>query len=340
MFHQVVFPSTYSVDYLVGSQSRVGMWFREVIATRAFGHCARLEINERGQWPRRYELGILPSGQLIRAYRRAEPIILAYSQQDHSKQIKSKLSQDMSTVQCLRARQRHLGSQLRTSSPQFLNEGQISARGGLPLRQLASQKGTLLLFQLRRRLEHDFVREIFRHDKLVRLLLAGRRFRDAEPLEDRLDHLPEPEIVQEVQDQVRHDVRADQPGWHAVCSVALEAGDLGIGARAGLVHAQAAAADGLEDLRVDADGALERRRGGRPCLFQGNPHVPVHQDGLPAPPENTAAEEDRQEGHAVVPLGATTGHVDLVEEPVDIEEGAGELVQDEDRGIVVEERPL
>lgn len=70
------------------------------------------------------------------------------------------------------------------------------------------------------------------------------------------------------------------------------------------------------------------------------PHISVDNDGLPCAPDKTAGEEDNQKHHAVVPLQFAAGHVDLVQEPVDIEAWAGELVEDECWGVVVDERSL
>lgn len=72
----------------------------------------------------------------------------------------------------------------------------------------------------------------------------------------------------------------------------------------------------------------------------GFPHVFVDLDGLPGAPDQTAAEEGDEEGDAVVQLRTGAGHVELVEEPVDVKEGCRELVEDKGRGVVVEEGSL
>lgn len=74
--------------------------------------------------------------------------------------------------------------------------------------------------------------------------------------------------------------------------------------------------------------------------MDGLPHVSVDYYGLPGAPDKTAGEEGEKEGYAIVQLRAGTGHVELVEEPVDVEEGGGELVEDEDGGVEVEEGTL
>lgn len=52
--------------------------------------------------------------------------------------------------------------------------------------------------------------------------------------------------------------------------------------------------------------------------MQRGPDVLVDADGLVGAPEEAAAEEAAEEEHAVVPLGARAGHVEFVEEPVEV----------------------
>ncbi len=75
-------------------------------------------------------------------------------------------------------------------------------------------------------------------------------------------------------------------------------------------------------------------------MVQGGPDVLIDADGLVGAPDEAAGEEGDEQEDAVVELGARAGHVDLVEEPVEVEEGRGELVQDEGRAVVVDERSL
>lgn len=91
---------------------------------------------------------------------------------------------------------------------------------------------------------------------------------------------------------------------------------------------------------TDVDRCLERRCRGRPGLLQSVPHVLVNDSGLPRAPDKAAAEEDRKKKHAIVPLGPAAGHIHFVEEPVDIEEGTGELIENEDWRVVVDKRSL
>ena len=62
--------------------------------------------------------------------------------------------------------------------------------------------------------------------------------------------------------------------------------------------------------------------------------------GVVDAPEEAGGEEGGDEEDAVVELEGGAGEAELVEEPVDVEEGGGELVEDEGRGVEVEDRPL
>ncbi len=85
--------------------------------------------------------------------------------------------------------------------------------------------------------------------------------------------------------------------------------------------------------RVGKGGGQVGRRGRG---AQAAPHVGVDDGRLPGAPDEAAGEEGHEQGDAVVELGLGAGHVELVEEPVDVEEGGGELVEDEDGGVVIE----
>src|SRR3954447_19140100 len=78
--------------------------------------------------------------------------------------------------------------------------------------------------------------------------------RTTEPLENCLHHLREPEVIQEVKNQVRAHIRDNQPSRHAAGRVLLEPGDFGVGTSTGLVDTHAAIAGWIEDESVDADG--------------------------------------------------------------------------------------
>lgn len=57
-------------------------------------------------------------------------------------------------------------------------------------------------------------------------------------------------------------------------------------------------------------------------------------------PDQTAGEEGEEEEHAVVPLDGRACEVEFVAEPMDVEEGGGEFVEEESGGVVIEEGAL
>lgn len=69
-------------------------------------------------------------------------------------------------------------------------------------------------------------------------------------------------------------------------------------------------------------------------------HVLEYPDGLEGAPDEAAAEEGGEQDYAVVPLELAAGHVEFVAEPVHVEEGGGEFVEDEDGAVVVYEGAL
>lgn len=74
--------------------------------------------------------------------------------------------------------------------------------------------------------------------------------------------------------------------------------------------------------------------------MQCRPDVLGDADRLIGAPEQATAEKAGEEEHAVIPLRAGAGHVELIEEPVEIEERGGKLVEDEGRAVEVDERSL
>lgn len=74
--------------------------------------------------------------------------------------------------------------------------------------------------------------------------------------------------------------------------------------------------------------------------MQCRPNVLGDTDRLIGAPDQSTAEEAGEKEHTVVPLGPGAGHVKFIEEPVKIEEGRGELVEDEGRAVEVDERSL
>lgn len=64
------------------------------------------------------------------------------------------------------------------------------------------------------------------------------------------------------------------------------------------------------------------------------------EDRVDISPDKTAAEESGNEDDAIDPLVRAACQLELVEEPVDVVEWSGELVKNEDGGIVVDEGAL
>ena len=72
----------------------------------------------------------------------------------------------------------------------------------------------------------------------------------------------------------------------------------------------------------------------------GSPYIPIHAYRLVGAPNQAAATKAQQEQNAVDKLSRGSGHAGLVEEPVDIQEGCRELVEDQIHAVVIHERPL
>ena len=70
------------------------------------------------------------------------------------------------------------------------------------------------------------------------------------------------------------------------------------------------------------------------------PDVLGDADGLIGAPEQATAEEATEEKHAIIPLRTGAGHVQLIEEPVKVEKGRRELVEDKGRAVEVDKRTL
>lgn len=237
---------------------------------------------------------------------------------------------------------------------QFLCETRIHGGSKLLLGYILQERAAFLLLQLRSSLQDNLLSNVLlqlikflclrgvRHGSLGTLLLFASGG-SAEPFQDGLDHLGEPEVVEGVEDHVRDHVGQHQPGWGTGGGVIGILGELKLGLGTGSIQTTAErGVVGPEHLGGDIDRLVES--GGHvssiPGLFQGVPHVSVDVHGSPCTPDKTTAEEGEEEHHAVVPLKLAAGHVDLVKEPVDVEERAGELVEDEDGGVVVHERSL
>ena len=70
------------------------------------------------------------------------------------------------------------------------------------------------------------------------------------------------------------------------------------------------------------------------------PDILEDANGLIGAPEQATAEEASEEEHAIIPLRTGAGHVQLIEEPVKVEERRGELVEDKSRAVEVDKRTL
>ena len=166
-----------------------------------------------------------------------------------------------------------------------------------------------------RRAIHSYLHTLLRLDAQL-LPLHG-----PESLLDGLDHLPEPVEVQRVQHDVAAQVRARQPDGDD--AIALEAQDLGMGFEVRSGGGGVCCENG-----EDAGG------------MDGGPDVLINADGLVGAPDEAAGEKGREQDEPVVELDAGAGQVELVAKPVDVEEGGGELVEDEGGSVEVDKGTL
>jgi hypothetical protein len=142
---------------------------------------------------------------------------------------------------------------------------------------------------------------------------------------DCLDHLREPEQVEQVKSDVGGQVRSTEPEWqianfHECSGLAMRVGKISMMRdRIELVH-------------------VVFRRG----VSLGDCAIDVIEDQVAAvvAPEDTTTEEGRGEERAVDSLVDRAGEVELVAEPVDVQERTRKLVKKEHWRIVVEERTL
>jgi hypothetical protein len=159
-----------------------------------------------------------------------------------------------------------------------------------------------------------------------RLLSAPGAQRGIEALAQGLDHLGEPEPVEAVEHEVASQVRKGDPQGHFVAVGEAQHGGVFGGAGVGGGH-----------VVVGFDGGVQE--GDRPG-FVGGPDVAEDLDGLVGAPEEAAGHEGQEQEDAVDELQGGAGEGELVAEPVDVEEGGGELVEDEGWGVEVHEGAL
>lgn len=75
-------------------------------------------------------------------------------------------------------------------------------------------------------------------------------------------------------------------------------------------------------------------------ILYGSPHVLVHSEGLVVSPDQSTAAKGCNQSDAVVPLELTACPAQFVEEPVDVDKGGRQFVENEVKTVVVEERAL
>lgn len=142
----------------------------------------------------------------------------------------------------------------------------------------------------------------------IRLPLLLRK-----PLPDRLDHLAKPVEIERIQHHITPQIDATQPCRHVRTSRVFH--DLIADTPCLLQHA----------------GVVDVERG---------PDIGIDAEGLVGAPHEATAKEGGEEEDTVVPLGLGAGHVEFVEEPVEVEKRGGELVEDECRAVEIDKGSL
>ena len=75
-------------------------------------------------------------------------------------------------------------------------------------------------------------------------------------------------------------------------------------------------------------------------MVECRPNILVYADGLVGAPDQTAGEEHEQKQDSIVELCLRSSHIQFVKEPVQVQEGSRELVQDESAAVEVDKRSL
>lgn len=143
------------------------------------------------------------------------------------------------------------GGHVRIPLPQLFARPYLDGRSNLLASQIASGESSLLLFQLGSSLDNHILLELL-------FLRLTRRRRRTEAFDDRINHLGEPVVVEPIEDDIRDDVRHNQPGGHTAGGVFGELGDLCLSPRTGFIDTDGPIAD-LENVRSDVDWV---KRGG------------------------------------------------------------------------------
>ena len=74
--------------------------------------------------------------------------------------------------------------------------------------------------------------------------------------------------------------------------------------------------------------------------MHGSPDILIYTDGLVCPPEQATREESYKQGDSINKLKFRPRHIQFIEEPVEIEEGRGELIENKCTPIKVEKGSL
>ena len=170
---------------------------------------------------------------------------------------------------------------------------------------------------------HHHIRRLLIHLRLQGHGLFLLFFPGRKPLLDRLDHFSKPVEVQRVKYDVAPQIRARQPYWHD--SLPFKPHDF---------------FQRIIALIRSYRGLVREEGGCRAGRLDGGPDVLIHADGLVCAPDEATGEEDEEEQETVVELEAGAGEVQFVEKPVDVEGWGGEFVEDEGRGVEVDEGAL
>jgi hypothetical protein len=144
----------------------------------------------------------------------------------------------------------------------------------------------------------------------------------------RCDHLVEPVKVQHVESQIGRHVAEGKPQRHLLLARKLH--DLS------LRHQNFFYSRRVDGCGVITTGQVVRNT----SAHESSVDIVSHSTRLPGAPDQTATEEGTEKKNAVDKLSSTTGHSQLVEEPVEIEERRGELVENERWPVVVHEWSL
>ena len=148
-----------------------------------------------------------------------------------------------------------------------------------------------------------------------------RPFRLPEPAPHSLNHLAKPVEIERIQHDITDQIDRRQPAWYdVICRIAHH-----------FVRLAQRLEPPCEDQFMSSRCWLE---------VQPRPDVLIHPDTLVCTPQQPTAEERDEEYDAIIPLRLRARHLQLVEEPVHVEEGRGDLIEDERRAVEIDKRSL